>query len=369
MTPLCAKIAFGMLGGINLSTGRELLRRAGSAEGVFERGEDEMVSLLGRRGTIASADYRRDIAARAAREEVFVRSSGVRALFFADDCYPQRLLDCDDAPALLYALGDTPLDKLRTVAIVGTRHSTAYGLDFTARLVGDLAATYGRDIAIISGLAYGIDVAAHRAALREGLPTVAVMANALNTVYPAEHREVAARIVRSGGMLLSEYPTSARTHRGFFLARNRIVAALADAVVVVESDQRGGAMATARIASAYGRELFAVPGRVGDARSRGCLELLATRLASVVRDAGDIGDALGWKPLAREGEQQELMLELSSEQARIVEHLRSHPDATVNDMCVALALPFASLSSALFEMEMADILMTLPGGRYAVLDR
>ncbi len=367
MTELCARIAFGMLNGINLSTGRELLRRAGSVESVFTRSEAEMAAVMGRSGGIADGEYRRSVVARAEREEVFVGASSVRPLFFTDDNYPQRLLDCDDAPAMLYAIGDTPLDSMRTVAIVGTRHSTAYGLEFTERLVRGLAEMYG-NVAIISGLAYGIDVAAHKAALREGLPTVGVMANALNTVYPAEHRDIAARMVRAGGMLLSEYPTSARIHRGYFLARNRIVAGLADAVVVVESDIRGGAMATARIASAYGRELFAVPGRTSDAYSRGCLDLLARRVASVVRGAEDIGDALGWAPRSAEGTQQELLLELSAGQQRIVDYLRDNPQASVNDMCVALGMTFASLSSALFEMEMSDVVMTLPGGRYAVLD-
>ena len=351
MSTLRARIAFSMLGGVNLSTGRELLRRAGSVERVFALSEAEVASIVGPRAAIVSRGVRDQALERAAREEVFAEGGGVRCLFFDDSDYPQRLLDCDDAPAMLYALGHTPLDTMRTVAIVGTRHSSAYGLDFTARLVHDLAETYG-DVAVISGLAYGIDVAAHRAAMREGLPTVGVMANPLNTVYPAEHRDVAARMVRSGGMLLSEYPTGTRIHRGFFLA----------------SDVRGGAMATARIASAYGRELFAVPGRVTDAGSRGCLDLLARREASVVRSAADIGDALGWKPRASEGTQQELCLELSPVQQRIADHIRSHPADTVNDMCVALGMNFASLSSELFAMEMADVVMTLPGGHYTLLN-
>lgn len=357
-----------MLNGINLTTGRELLRRAGSVGSVFERGEAEMAALMGRRKGVAEEAYRREVMARAEAEEVFVEANGIRTLFFDDACYPQRLLDCDDAPALLYALGDTHLDSMRTVAIVGTRHCTAYGQDFVSRLVHELAESYG-NIAIVSGLAYGIDVAAHKAALREGLPTVGVMANPLNTVYPADHRDIAVRMVREGGMLLSEYPTSVRTHRGFFLARNRIVAGLADAVVVVESDVRGGAMSTARIASAYGRELFAMPGRVSDSASRGCLELLAQRLASVVRGAADIADALGWQPLPKEGTQQQLLLELSPEQQRIADYIEAHPQSTVNDICVALNLSFATLSSALFDMEMNDVVMTLPGGRYAVLNR
>lgn len=367
MTPLCEKIAFGMLRGINVATGRELLRRAGSPGAVFAAGEEALAAILGRPGGIASAAYRSDIARRARAEEAFALGSGVRPLFFTDDDYPRRLLDCDDAPALLYATG-TPLPPdTRTVAIVGTRHCTPYGVQFTDRLVRGIAERYGR-VAIVSGLAYGIDAAAHRAALREGLPTVAVMANPLNTVYPADHRDLAAQIVARGGMLLSEYPTSAQMHRGFFLARNRIVAGMADATIVVESDIRGGAMSTARLAAAYNRELFAAPGRATDATSRGCLDLLARSEALLARDADDIAAALGWTPAA-EGTQHELLLELTPEQQRIVDHIRLHPADTVNDIAVALSTPYPALSAILFELEMSDVVATLPGGRYAVLDR
>lgn len=357
-----------MLNGINRTTGEELLRRMGSIDAVFSATQIELNAVLGQRTGQLVATARSGALARAIQEEVFLQTSDVRARFFSDSDYPTRLLECEDGPAMVYTLGDTDINKMRAIAIVGTRHCSAYGVDFVNRLVAGLKENYGENIAIISGLAYGIDVAAHNAALNAGLPTVAVMANPLNTVYPAEHRDVARRIVRSGGMLMSEYPTGTRIHRGFFLARNRIIAGLSDAVVVVESDIRGGAMATARLAAAYNRELFAVPGRVSDACSRGCLELIARREALIVRDAADIGDALGWAPTPREGEQKELLLELSPEQTRVVEHIRANPEHTVNDICVALGMPYASLSSMLFELEMADVVVTLPGGRYGLLN-
>ncbi|MBD5276522.1 MAG: DNA-protecting protein DprA [Bacteroides sp.] len=365
MTELCTKIAFSMLRGINRANAQELLRRAGSMESIFTRTEAELAELLGRSGGIASRRYRDSVMEQAAGEELFVRNSQVSACCCTDDEYPRRLHMCDDAPALIYTLGHTPLDSMRTVAIVGTRHATPYGIETTKRIVRELAARYD-NIAIISGLAYGIDVAAHRAALAEGIPTIGVMANALNTVYPADHRDTAVRMVRAGGMLISEYPTSSRIHRGFFLARNRIVAGLADAVVVVESDIKGGAMATARIASAYNRELFAVPGRVSDVQSRGCNELIATQAAVMLRDASDIGLALGWPERAAEGTQGELALELSDNQKLVVDYLREHPEAGINDMCVGLGMSYSSLSSLLFELEMSELLIPVPGGRYMI---
>ena len=360
-------IALSMLNGINISTARELVRRMGSAQAVFSASESELENVLGRKGGIASAAVRADALRRAESESVFCSTYHVNAVAYTDPGYPARLAECDDAPALLYALGHTELNRMRTVAIVGTRHCTSYGAEFASQLVADIAKLYG-NVAIISGLAYGIDVAAHRAALREGVPTVGVLANGLNTVYPAEHRDVAARMVAAGGMLVSEYPSSAKIHRGYFLARNRIVAGMADAVVIVESDLRGGAMATAHLASAYGRELFAVPGRVSDAYSRGCLELIASNEAVLLRSAADIGNALGWKPLPQEGEQQELALELTPEQRRVIEHIHKNPSHTVNDMVVHLGLPYAKLSAMLFELEMSDVIVTLPGGRFGVLN-
>lgn len=366
--PLIARIAFSKLKGLNYSTATTLLSLIGSPELFFTLPPTTLAATCHLDSRICDNNYRLSLLKDAEREANFVRSKSVTARFIGDDSFPRRLTDCSDAPAMLYSVGQSNLDCLHSVAIVGTRHATPYGLNFVRQLVDDLAEALD-SLIVISGLAYGIDVAAHRAALDAGVPTVAIVAHGLNTIYPADHRDTAAKIVSAGGAIVSEYTSDAPIHRGNFLARNRIVAGLADAVIVVESDIKGGALATARIASAYNREVFAVPGRTTDTYSRGCNDLIARQTASIVRSADDIIAQLGWTPRPRPDAQPELSFEMTPEQKNISDYIVAHPDHTVNDICIGLGIPFHRLSAMLFEMEMSDMLITLPGGRYAVTGR
>lgn len=251
---------------------------------------------------------------------------------------------------------------------MGTRHATSHGLAFTRDLVRTLAEKAGQ-VTIVSGLAYGVDIAAHRAALEHGLPTVSVVAHGLKMIYPADHRQDAQRIIRSGGALVTEYLSGARPNRGSFLARNRIIAALADAVVVVESDYRGGSMSTARRGAEYNREVFAMPGYPSALYSRGCNDLIARNVAQILCSPEQLIDSMNWQNAAsaQTVRQMSLFTELTPEQQRIVDHLRRQPDHTVNEMSAALQIPFAKLSATLFDLEMCDVLATRPGGRYAII--
>ncbi len=365
---LVYRIAFATYRNINRNTAAQLEAKQVTPEVFFSFPAATLASITRVRSD-CFADNRRHEALDAARREAdFIEANNIRAIYYTDSDYPARLAQCEDAPAMLFVLGDCRPDASHVVSVVGTRHCTAYGVDFTRHLIEDLATALD-SIVIVSGLAYGIDIAAHRAALAAGVPTGAVVAHGLNTIYPADHRDYARRIIGDGGFIATEYRTSEIIHRGNFLARNRIVAGMSDATVVVESDNRGGAMTTASIASAYGRDVFAVPGRVTDSASRGCNALIACQQGAMVRDAGDIIDMMGWKARPKPGEQQEFSFDLTAEQRRIVDFIRSHPEAGVNDMCVALEIPYSQLSALLFEMEMADILMSVPGNRYAVISR
>lgn len=361
---LC-RIAFSRVKGINLSTARTLLGRIGTPENYFTLGTASLAAATGLDSKITDAAYRNSLLDKAADEKRFVESKNISTYFCTDNGYPRRLQDCDDAPALLYGIGPCNLDSLHSVAIVGTRHATPYGIDFVNHLVAGLASSLD-SLIIISGLAYGIDVAAHRAALDNNVPTVAVVAHGLNTIYPADHRSVAAKIVSQGGSIVTEYSSQDGIHKGNFLARNRIVAGLADVVIVVESDMRGGAMTTARIASAYSREVMAVPGRTTDTYSRGANALIADCTAQIVRSADDVIMAMNWTATPKAETQTELRFEMSSEQQTVADYIISHPDHTVNDICVGLSMPYSRLSALLFEMEMSDLIITLPGGRYMV---
>lgn len=364
---LVLRIAFATYRNVNQGIARQFAQVGIGPEEFFALPARELAVRSGVRESFFD-DARRQAAIEAACKEAnFVRSNDLKAVYYTDASYPRRVAACTDAPAMLFVCGHDSPDAAHVVAIVGTRHCTAYGAEFTRRLVDDLGQRLD-SLMIVSGLAYGVDIAAHRAALAAGIPTGAVLAHGLNTVYPAEHRSDARAMCRAGGFLATEYTSQSPIHRGNFLARNRIVAGMCDVLVVVESDVKGGAMTTARIAAAYDREVAAVPGRVFDAYSRGCNALIAGNEAHLLRDADDLIDLMGWKARVPEGRQAELPF-VSEQQRAVLEYISAHPRADVNEMCVGLDIPFARLSALLFEMEMDDMIMSLPGGRYATIDQ
>ncbi len=358
------KIAFSMLKGINAASARELMERVGGIDNFFDLRPRELWDMLHAQKTFCVDAERDKLLARAREELKFIEDKNISATFFDDGDYPHRLAMCEDAPALLYRLGNDVLKSECVISIVGTRKATAYGAKITNEIVRGLAESLDRPV-IVSGLAYGIDIAAHRAALEYGVPTVAVVAHGLRTIYPAEHRNIAARIVREGGAIVTEYPSDAAIHKGNFLARNRIVSGLSDVVIVVESEKKGGAMVTAAITSDYGRELGAVPGRVTDRYSAGPNALIQANRAFLVRDADDIISCMNWTQKAVDQTMPELPFEdLSPEKSQIVDFLRQHPETTVNEMVQELGVPYAKLSSWLMEMEMDDLITACSGQRY-----
>ncbi len=363
---LLLQIAVSKAKGVHAATLRQLMERIGALPDFFTMTKAELTNLTGITSDLFDDTYRKSLLDEAEKEAAFVRNNHIDPLFLDTDSYPDRLSNCEDAPTMLYKLGSCDPDNRYMIGIVGTRHATRYGADFTKQLVKDLAAKLERPV-IVSGLAYGIDVAAHRAALEEGIPTIGVLAHALNTIYPADHRSVAAKMTSSGGALITEYPTSARIHRSNFLARNRIVAGLCDCVVVVESDFKGGSMSTARIAMQYNREVFAVPGRVNDRYSRGTNMLISNHTAMLIQNADDLIEQMGWKDEAVMTQDQPVLFRaLTEEEQQIIDFVSDNPDMTVNEICVKLNKSYSKLSDILFQLEMDEIIATLPGGRIAV---
>lgn len=300
---LLLHIAFASLPGINATTGRHILELTGGIEQFFRLDDRSLQAMLGTRSRMARADVRAHAIDAARHEATFLLANSVKARSCTDPSYPRRLLECEDAPAMIYALGECDLDSPFMLGIVGTRHATPYGCDFINRLIAELADRLPDKPVIISGLAYGIDICAHRAAMANGCPTVAVLAHGLKTIYPAVHRNDARDIIRHGGVLITEYTSDAPVHKGNFLARNRIIAGLCDGLIVVESAERGGALVTARLASAYDREVMALPGRTSDEYSKGCNLLIRNQIASIITDAADVADTLGWHLRQQEGTQ------------------------------------------------------------------
>lgn len=362
---LLYRLAFASVRGMTVTLARELLRLCGSEKEFFEMSETQLRNLTQSSASIYSAAYRAQKLRDAQSELRFVTSHSVSTLYFTDESFPRRLLECEDAPVLLYGSGATDLNNCHTIGIVGTRHATAYGIEFTRRLVDDLARMVENPV-IVSGLAYGIDVAAHRAAIAAGIPTVAVMATGISTIYPADHRSTAVDIVRRGGMLLTEYSSAEAIHKGNFVARNRIVAGLCDCLVVSESAAKGGALITANLAAGYNRDVFALPGRIGDKYSAGCNRIIGAGMAQLISGADDLIDSMGWTrlPSVDAPVQNSLPLPLNPAEEIIVKFLESNEDASLSQLTAATGMGVAKLMSTLIDMEFRGLLLSLPGARY-----
>lgn len=364
---LVHRIALASMRSLTPELARAIMERLEGLEMFFTLSERQLSSVMGFNSRLFADDIRHRALAEAEKEEVFVSNNSVRALFFTDPDYPQRLLQCDDAPLMLYALGEIDFNKARFISIVGTRHATAYGIDFVRDTIAGLNEKMSEPLVVVSGLAYGIDIAAHRGALQAGVPTVGVVAHGLNTIYPAVHRDTAARMVRNGGAIVSEYRSADAVHRGNFLARNRIVAGLSDCLLVAESDSKGGALVTANIAASYNRDVMALPGRHTDRYSRGCNALIASNIAQLICSADDIISAMGWPVREAEGSQPELFIELSPEEEAVCNVLRQMDDASLSDILARVDIPIHRLMSLLIDMEYKNLLTALPGSRYRAI--
>lgn len=352
-----------MLKGMDMSKGMSILEKVGSASEFFAASATQLQSITGVRAPFFSDKAKREAMERARSEYIFLEEHNCRPVLYDTPEYPRLLLECPDAPMVLYATGGCDINSKHVISIVGTRRATPYGINFVNEVVSELAQRVP-DIVIVSGLAYGIDITSHRAALSAGIPTIGVVAHGLNMIYPASHRNDAAMIVKRGGMIITEYPHDALVTKGNFLARNRIVAGIAECVVVAESARKGGALVTAKIASSYSREVLALPGRTSDLYSQGCNHLIAKNVAHLVTSADDIIDAMGWPVSSPEGHQNKLFVELSPEESRIVEFLRQKGEARLNNISVDLGIPMSRLMSMMVNLEFAGVVIAFPGALY-----
>lgn len=361
---LLYRIAFASLRGMTPQLAGQILGRIGGEDAFFKMSERELSTVMGFGNKLFDGEYRHRLLAEAERETVFVETNHINPIYFSDEEYPQRLLQCDDAPLMLYTLGGCDLNNARFVSVVGTRHATVYGIDFTNRLVEGLAQKMTDPFVIVSGLAYGIDIAAHKAALATNTPTIAVLAQGLNTIYPPVHRSTAVEIAHSGGMLMTDYRSIDRLHKGNFLARNRIVAGLSDCLVVVESAAKGGALVTARIAAGYSRDVFALPGRISDRYSEGCNRLIYNNVAQLVTSPEDILSAMRWPEKEQEGQQGSLFVELAPDEEKVIEVIRRRGDARIAEISAEVEIPVSRLLGMLVDLEFRNLILSMPGGRY-----
>lgn len=358
------KIGITLIPGVGHVTAKTLISYCGSAEAVFKEKIKTLLKIPDIGEVTAEAIVKQDILDRAEKEIEFITQKNITPLFYLDKNYPLRLKQCDDGPVMLYYKGNANLNAARIIAIVGTRNATVYGKKLTEDLVNGLQPT---GALIISGLAYGIDITSHKAAIDAGLPTVGVVAHGLDKLYPAEHFNLAQKMIENGG-ILSDFLSDSETIPENFPKRNRIIAGLADAVVVVESKTSGGSLITADIAFSYSREVMAFPGRVDDVHSQGCNKLIQQNKAYLIRNAEDIIKYLGWKDdKAKTPPQKELLLDLSPEQETIINTLKSvHAPMYIDDIAIQSKLPPGILSSHLLTLEFAGVLKSLPGKMYSL---
>lgn len=306
--------------------------------------------------------------ARAEREMEFIARNRIRCLTLNDEDYPSRLRECEDAPVVLFYKGEADLNALRVINLVGTRHAGDYGKGLCDAFLSDLKALCP-DVLVVSGLAYGIDIHAHRAALANQLPTVGVLAHGLDRIYPHVHRKTAVDMLQHGG-LLTEFLSGTNPDRHNFVSRNRIVAGMSDATIVVESALKGGSLITADLANEYHRDCFALPGRIHDTASSGCNRLIHDNKAALVESAEDFVEAMGWCTAGRiklEAVQRTLFPNLTSEEERIVQLLSTHGDLHINTLVVKADIPINRMSTLLFELEMRGVIKALAGGSYHLL--
>lgn len=350
----------------------ELYRKVGSATLILEHKNDIRDILPDASDKLIQALQTCDEARKRAEVELeYDLRYGIQPIPMNDDRYPQRLKECDDAPLMLFYKGNANLNQQRVINIVGTRHCTPYGEDLIRRFIADLKQLSPR-VLIVSGLAYGVDINAHRQALAHGYETVGVLAHGLDDLYPSRHRDTAIQMIEHGG-LLTEFLTQTNADKINFVRRNRIVAGMSDACILIESAAKGGGLITTEISQAYGREVFAFPGRVGDAYSEGCNNLIRSNGAGLITSAADFVKDMGWQDDAtlmrakQQGIERSLFPELSAEEQAIVNVLSRNNDLQINIISVQSGIEIGKLTSLLFQLEIKGILKTLAGGMYHLL--
>ncbi len=358
------QVALCMLPGIGPVSAKRLVSHCGSAGEVFRQKKKQLLRIPHIGEAIAGALENKDVLRRAEKEVQFAAENDIRIIFYLDAGYPDRLKQCYDSPAVLFFRGNASLDHKRILAIVGTRKVTDYGQALTEKLVADLA---GEDVLIASGLAYGVDIVAHRAALQAGLPTIGVLAHGLDTVYPPAHKATAKKMLTQGG-LLSDFPSGTKPDKENFPMRNRIVAGLCDATIVVESGESGGSMITAEFANNYNRDVFAFPGRVGDPYSAGCHKLIKQTKAALVESAADVLAFMSWDKGAqgKTARQSALLLPLNADEEKIVRALEGHGNVHIDEICAATGFAVGKASALLLALEFAGVVRSLPGKFYRV---
>ena len=360
------RIALTLVPGIGSVVAKNLVSYCGSVETVFRRKKYQLEKIPGIGTERAEAILNQNVFARAEEEVLFIRKHKIKTFFYLDTDYPARLKNCDDSPVLLFLKGDVDLNAPRIIALVGTRNATGYGKQVTEMLTEGFSKYHAT---VVSGLAYGIDIIAHKEALKNKLPTVGVLAHGLDRIYPASHKPVAEKMIRQGGVL-TEFISKTNPDRENFPSRNRIVAGMTDATIVIESAVKGGALITAEIANSYNRDVFAIPGKVGEKYSAGCHELIRLNKAMLIESADQVAEMLNWNDdVSKKPQNNQLKFfhELKAEEKILVSILQQNGKQDIDHLTIQSNMPMSKVSSALLHLEFAGVLRSLPGKVYELV--
>ena len=364
MDDLFYKIALTLVSKVGAKTARNLISYCGGVKAVFEQSERELCRIPGVGRQIARNIKKREAFFKAEQEMRLLEIKDIKPLFYLDNDYPGRLKNFSDAPILLYSKGTVDLNAKRIVAVVGTRQPSPYGTSICEKLIEALK-DYG--VLVVSGLAYGVDITAHRKCLEVKIPTIGVLGHGLNHIYPAPHRQVAERMLENGG-LISEYRYNTRPEKEFFPMRNRIVAGLCDALIVVETGKKGGSVITAKMANDYNRDVFAIPGRVGDKFSSGCNHLIKSHQAALLESIADLAYVMQWDERSNTvGHQTQLFFDLTEEEKIIVDLLGKREAIGIEQLLLSAKIPNSTMAGNLLNLEFKGLVRSLPGNRYILV--
>lgn len=363
------QIALTHVEGVGGVSFRQLISHFGSAENVFKAKTDKLLKISGIGQTIIEGLKSKNLLANAEKHLIEAEKKQITLLFSTEKNYPSRLKVLYDAPAVLYYKGNADLSHFRSIGIVGTRQATDYGKKITEELVQGISPY---NPLIVSGLAYGIDITAHKAALENKLPTIAVLASGLDIIYPSQHEKYIEQICQEGG-IISENPLGMQPIRNLFIARNRIIAGLSDASVVIESASKGGAMVTAEYANNYHREVFAVPGTLASKYSEGCNKLIKQNKANIYTKVDDIIETLNWdiestsESQSKKPNRSELDMSLfTNEESQVIAHLRQHGEMQIDELSWQTQISINRVASLLLNLEFQGIIKAMPGKKFGL---
>lgn len=362
-------IALSMIPSIGSLTARKLIAYLGSAEAVFKEKSSALRKIPGIGEILSERAKSGGNLERAAMEIEYCGKRGIRILSSFDDDYPVRLKQCVDSPLVIFLKGENVTNACKIISIVGTRRATQEGIQNINVLLSDIADHYP-DLIVVSGLAYGIDYNAHLSAIKNRLKTIAVLGHGLHTIYPAENKNLAFKII-DNGCLLSDFASNMNPERNNFIKRNRIIAGLADATIVVESGPKGGALITADIANSYNRDVFAYPGRLSDEYSTGCNRLIKNNKAALIESMNDLEYLLNWNRVENTASpmQRLLFVSLSEDEERLIKALKEEGSLSRDSLALILGLPVSKISAMLLKLEFESIISVLPGNHYKMSNR